>query len=108
MKPIRFLGDSLAQLRGFPETARQQCGYHLWKVQRGESPGDSKSMPSVGRGVQEIRVREASGAYRVVYLARRPEAVYILHAFMKKSQATLRRDLALAARRYAELEGQRE
>ena len=106
MKPIRFLGDSLERLREFPEEARQQAGYQLWRVQRGEQPGDSKPMPALGRGVREIRIREASGAYRVICLARRAEAVYVLHAFAKKSQATARRDLELARERFAELEGQ--
>lgn len=64
-------------------------------------------MPAVGRGVQEIRIRQPSGAYRVIYLARRPEAVYVLHIFAKKSQATAHRDLELAEKRFRKLEGYR-
>lgn len=108
MKPIRFLGDSLERLGKFPEEARQRAGYQLWRVQQGEKPDDFKSMPAMGRGVEEIRIRESHGAYRVIYLARRAEAVYVLHAFVKKSQATTRRDLELASKRFAQLEGQRE
>ena len=66
-------------------------------------PSDSKPMPSIGPGVEEIRIWVASGTYRVIYIARRPEAVYVLHAFQKKSQATSKRDLALARKRLAEL-----
>ena len=66
-------------------------------------PSDSKPMPSIGPGVEEIRIWVESGTYRVIYIARRPEAVYVLHAFQKKSQATSKRDLALARKRLAEL-----
>ena len=75
MKPLRFLGNSLQCLRDFPEDARHDSGYQLDKVQRGEQPNDFKPMPSVGKGVEEIRVTDDSGAYRVIYLARRAEAV---------------------------------
>ena len=88
---MRFLGDSLQSLRAFPEDARSDAGYQLDKVQRGEKPDDFKPMPAVGKGVEEIRVTDESGAYRVIYVARRAEAVYVLHAFQKKTQATSRR-----------------
>ena len=75
------------------------------KVQRGEPPDDFKPMPAIGPGVEEIRIRQRAGSFRVIYLARRADAVYVLHAFAKRSQATGRRDLALARQRYAELKG---
>jgi phage-related protein len=75
----------------------------LDKVQRGEQPDDFKPMPLVGKGVEEIRVTDESGAYRVIYLARRAEAVYVLHAFQKKTQATARRDIEMARKRFAQL-----
>ena len=103
MKKIQFLGDSLKCLREFPEDAKQDAGYQLDKVQRGEQPDDFKPMPSIGKGVEEIRVWDESGAYRVIYTARLVEAVYVLHAFQKKTQATSKRDIALASKRYAEL-----
>ena len=103
MKPVRFLGDSLKCLRDFPEDARQEAGYQLDKVQRGEQPEDFKPMPSVGAGVQEIRVRDDSGAYRVIYVARFEEAVFVLHAFQKKTPATPKRDIDLAKMRFAQL-----
>lgn len=107
VKPVRFLGDSLQCLRDFPEDARHDAGYQLDKVQRGQQPDDFKPMPSVGKGVEEIRVTDESGAFRVIYLARRPEAVYVLHAFQKKTQATSRRDIETARKRLAQLPGGR-
>ncbi len=103
MKPIRFLGDSLERLREFPEDARQDCGYQLEQVQRGEQPDDFKPMPGIGKGVEEIRVREDSGIYRVIYMARLADAVYVLHAFQKKSQATAKKDITLAHERFGQL-----
>jgi phage-related protein len=105
MKPIRFLGDSRKVLREFPVDARQEAGYQLEKVQRGEMPNDFKPMPSIGAGVEEIRVREPSGAFRVIYTARLDAAVYVLHAFQKKTQATAKRDLDLARERFRLLMG---
>jgi phage-related protein len=103
MKPVRFLGDSLKCLREFPEDARQDVGYQLDKVQRGHQPDDFKPMPSIGRGVEELRVWDESGTYRVVDTARVAEAVYVLHAFQKKTQATSQRDVDVAKARYNEL-----
>jgi len=103
MKAIRFLGDSLRRLRAFPEEARHDAGYQLEKVQRGDAPDDFKPMPAIGKGVEEIRVWDKSGAYRVIYTARLADAVYVLHAFQKKTQATAKRDVDLAAKRHADL-----
>lgn len=103
MKPVRFLGNSLRCLRDFPEEARQDAGYQLDKVQRGEQPDDFKPMPAVGKGVEEIRIVDESGAYRVIYFARRAEAVYVLHAFQKKTQATPKRDIEVARERLEQL-----
>ena len=103
MKPIRFLGDSLKCLRQFPEDVRQDSGYQLDQVQRGHQPADFKPIPSVGKGVEELRVWDDTGTYRVIYVARLKEAVWVLHAFHKKTQATSKRDLEIAKSRYAEL-----
>ena len=70
---MRFLGDSLKCLRDFPEAARHDAGYQLDKVQRGDQPDDFKPMPSIGKGVEEIRLLDSSGAYRVIYFARRAD-----------------------------------
>lgn len=105
MRPLRFLGDSLKCLRDFPEDARHDAGYQLEKVQRGQQPNDFKPMAAIGRGVEEIRIVEDSGAYRVIYVARCSDAVYVLHAFQKKTQATSKRDIDTAKRRFAQLSG---
>jgi phage-related protein len=107
MKAVRFLGDSLERLREFPEYARQDAGYQLELVQRGEQPDDFKAMPSIGAGVEEIRVRDKSGIYRIIYTARLADAVYVLHAFQKKTQATSKRDIAIARERFEELKRER-
>ena len=75
-----------------------------YQVQRGEQPDDFKPMPAIGKGVEEIRVWDETGAYRVIYTARRAEAVYVLHAFQKKTQATSKRDLDIAKARFAQIE----
>jgi phage-related protein len=103
MKPIRFLGNSLKRLREFPEDVRQNAGYQLDKVQRGEQPDDFKPMPSVGKGVEEIRVWDETGTYRVIYLARMADAIYVLHAFQKKTQATSKRDIETAKERLIQM-----
>jgi phage-related protein len=103
MKAIRFLGDSLKRLREFPDDARQDVGYQLDKVQRGKRPDDVKPMPSVGNGVEEIRVWDDAGTFRVVYTARLADAVVVLHAFQKKTQTTSKRDIDLAKARFAQL-----
>jgi phage-related protein len=103
MKPIRFLGDSLRALRAFPRDARQNAGYQLEKVQNGKAPNDSKPMPSIGRGVEEIRIWDESGTYRVIYTARLKEHVYVLHAFQNKTQATSKRDIEIAQQRFNDL-----
>ena len=93
----------MKRLREFPEEARQDVGYQLDRVQRGLAPNDSKPMPTVGPGVEEIRVWEDSGTYRVIYTARMADAVYVLHAFQKKTQATPKHDLELAKQRYMDI-----
>lgn len=103
MKPVTFLGDSLKRLREFPEDARHDAGYQIDKVQRGQQPDDFKPMPAIGKGVEEIRIWDETGAYRVVYTARREDAIYVLHAFKKKSQTTSKRDIDIAKDRLAEL-----
>lgn len=105
MKPIAFLGNSLEQLREFPQEAKQDAGYQMEKLQRGEQPDDFKPMPIIGKGVEELRIRDDTGAYRVIYTARRADAVYVLHAFQKKTRTTSKQDIELAAKRYRQLGG---
>jgi phage-related protein len=93
----------LSDLRIFPATARREAGFQLDRVQRGLEPGDWKPMATVGQGVREIRIRDEDGAFRVIYMAKFAEAVFVLHCFQKKSQRTAREDIVLATQRYKEL-----
>ncbi len=104
MKQVIWMGSSKEDLRDFPEEARRQVGYQLEHVQEGVDPDDWKPMPNVGSGVREIRVRESSGAFRCIYLATRPEGVYVLHCFQKRTQKTSQQDLDLARRRFKSLQ----
>jgi phage-related protein len=100
MKKVIGLGSSKADWTGFPESVQDEAGYQLDRIQRGEEPSDWKLMSSIGAGVCEIRIRDEQGAFRVIYLATRPEGVYVLHAFQKKTQKTSPRDLRLATERF--------
>ena len=99
MKAIEWLGGSRADVPAFPDDARIEAGWQLELVQRGDDPDDWKPMSTVGPGVREIRIREASGAFRIIYLAILEDRVLVLHAFQKKTQATSKKDLDLAAQR---------
>jgi phage-related protein len=100
VRPITWLGDSLARLRAAPVDIRSDVGYQLDLVQRGETPADFKPMPDVGAGVMEIRLH-GDNEFRVFYVARFEEAVYVLHAFVKKTRATRKADVDLGKARYA-------
>lgn len=100
MKPVRFMGSAKDDLSAFPKSARIRAGHELFMVQVGRDPDNWKPMTSVGPGACEIRVRDQAGAFRVIYVARFKDAVYVLHAFQKKSQKTSQADVRLARRRY--------
>ena len=102
-KPLEFRGSSLADLRTFPASARREAGFQLDRVQNGKFPHDWKPMASIGSGVNEIRIRDENGAFRVIYVAKFEEAVFVLHCFTKKTQKTGKPDLETAAKRYREL-----
>jgi phage-related protein len=108
LKHVEWLGDSLEQIREFPDETRRDAGHQLGRVQAGKEPADWKPMPSVGLGVNEIRVRDASGAYRLIYVARFSEAVYVIHAFQKKARKTPKADIDLARRRFRGLVQERK
>jgi phage-related protein len=103
MKEVEFLGDSLKVISGFPKDARQNAGRQLARVQRGYLPDSYKPMPDVGKGVEEIRIRDESGIYRVMYTARLADAVYVLHAFQKKTMQTSKQDMDIARQRFKQL-----
>lgn len=100
MKRVRFMGSAKDDLSAFPKPARVRAGHELFMVQVGRDPDDWKPMTSVGPGACEIRVRDAAGAFRVIYVARFEDAVYVLHAFQKKSEKTSQADARLARQRY--------
>ncbi len=102
------MGSALDDLRAFPVAARRNAGFQLDQIQRGGEPDDWKPINTVGAGAREIRVREDDGAFRVIYVAKFEDAIYVLHCFQKKSQRTSKRDLALAAARYKNLMEQRQ
>ena len=106
MKQIAFVADSLACLRDFPDDARSTAGYQLREVQKGSDPSDWKPMTTIGSGVREIRIREASGAFRIIYVASIGDQVVVLHAFQKKTQKTPQNDIDLAAIRLRLWKGQ--
>ena len=93
-KPLILLGSSRRDLRAFPALARRLAGFELRRVQQGLDPDDWKPMSTVGPGVREIRIHVA-GAHRVFYVATLAEAIYVLHAFEKKTKKTTARDLEL-------------
>ena len=107
MKRVEWLGDSLERIREFPDAAKHEAGYQLERVQAGKEPADWKPMPSVGLGVNEIRVREGV-AFRVIYVAKFPEAVYVLHAFQKKARKTPKAEIDLSRERYQAMVNERK
>ncbi len=100
---MSFRGSALDDLRAFPSSARREAGFQLDKVQNGIDPNDWKPMTSIGQGVREIRIRDKDGAFRVIYVAKFEAAVYVLHCFQKKTQATPQAELELAGIRYRDL-----
>jgi phage-related protein len=105
MKPIRFCGRSLDAIRSFPEAAKREAGYQLDRVQHGFDPIDWKPMTSIGSGVREIRIMH-EGQYRVIYVAKFIEAVYVLHAFQKKTQKTRKQDIDTAKQALKQLQNE--
>lgn len=103
MKELRFRGNSLDDLRKFPTLAMREVGYQIDKVQNGKEPTDWKPMETVGAGVKEVRIQDEAGAFRVIYLAKLADAVYILHCFQKKTPQTSEKDIKLARKRFKDL-----
>jgi phage-related protein len=99
-KEIRWMGSSFNDLLTFPDEARRQAGFQLGKVQAGLDPDEWKPFDAVGAGTREIRIKEANGIYRVMYVAKFVEAIYVLHCFQKQSQVTSRHDRDIAEARY--------
>lgn len=106
-KPLIWLGNSLDAVKAFAPVARREAGHQLGIVQDGKEPADWKPMETVGAGVKEIRIHAETG-YRVLYVAKFAEAVYVLHGFEKKTRRTSKADIDLANRRYRDLMTERK
>jgi phage-related protein len=106
-KALQWLGSSRADVRAFPRDARRFAGFQLRRIQQGVDPIDWKAMDVVGAGAREIRIHTGI-EHRVLYVAKFAEAVYVLHAFEKRSRKTAKRDLDLATQRYQALVRQRQ
>ena len=107
-RPVIWVGSSRRDLRGFPREVRREFGQALYTAQQGETDPSAKPLKGFGGGsVLEIVVDEEGGTWRAVYTVRYREAIYVLHAFQKKSKrgiATPKKDIDLIRRRLAEAE----
>jgi len=103
MKSVEFRASSLQDLRSFPSTVMREAGYQIDRLQNGLLPDDFKPMSTIGRGAAEIRLWDEAGTFRVIYVAKFEDAVYVLHCFQKKTQKTTQKDIDLATKRYNEL-----
>lgn len=103
MKLIVWMGSSLSDLKAFPDDPRREAGYQLDRVQNGLLPSDWKPMTTIGPGVREIRIREESGAFRVIYVVQAGDAIHVLHCFRKTTQKTSLHDLRLAQERLKQM-----
>ncbi len=102
-KPLAFCGSSQDDLRAFPTTAKREAGHQLDQVQNGFEADDWKPMPTIGSGVREIRIRDMAGTFRVIYIAKFADAIFVLHCFQKKTDKTSKLDIDIASKRYKEL-----
>ncbi len=105
MKELHFAGNSLDELRAFPVDAKREAGFQLDRIQNKLEPSDWKTIKVIGSGVREIRIRCADGAYRVIYTVKLADAVYVLHAFQKKTQKTPQQAIDMAKKCLSELGG---
>lgn len=101
-KDLKWEGSSYADVCAFPERARREAGYQLGFIQQGLDPEDWKPMRSVGTGVREIRIHVA-GEFRIIYVAKREKAIYVLHAFQKKTKRTRKQDVDIAKKRLRDI-----
>jgi len=99
-KEIYWVGSSFKDLLGFSEKARHDAGYQLHRVQNGLDPEDWKPFQTIGSGVKEVRIVDDGNSFRVMYVAKLSERVYVLHSFKKKTQKTTKKDITIAQTRY--------
>ena len=94
-KPIFGVGTSYNNLLEFPATTRQDAGYQLQRIQNGLDPEHWKPFQNIGAGVREIRISDDGNAFRVMYVTKFAEKIYVLHSFQKKTQKTALKILTL-------------
>ena len=99
-KPIYWIGSSYKDLLNFPAEAKQDTGYQLHRIQNGLNPEDWKPFQSIGVGVKEVRLSDSGNAYRIMYIEKFAEKIYVLHSLQKKTQKTRSKDIELAKTRY--------
>lgn len=99
-KELRWVGSSYSDLLAFPEEARREAGFQLGKIQAGLDPDNWKPIESIGPGTREIRIKEANGIFRVMYVSKFVNALYVLHCIQKKTQKLSSHDTRIAATRY--------
>jgi phage-related protein len=105
LRPIRFVGDSLKVLRGLPDEVQDEIGFSLERVQRGDTPENTKPLKGIASGVLEIVSDYKGDTFRAVYTVRFASAVYVLHVFQKKSKrgiATPKREIDLVKQRFTQ------
>ena len=107
-KEIRWVGSSLKDLKSFPLAVLRQAGFQLGRVQNGLDPEDWKPFDTLGSGVREMRLSEGGGVFRVMYVSKLAEAVYVLHCFQKKTKVTRQTDKSITKTRYREVVRKRE
>lgn len=103
IKKITFIGNALDNIKKFSHEAKREAGHQLDRIQRGKEPLDWKPIQGIASGVKEIRFRDRDGIYRVIYVAKFEEAVYVLHAFQKKTQKTSLPDIEIAKQAFKKI-----
>ena len=105
VKAAVFHPAAIAAIRLFPEEVRGVLGKAIFDLQKGEilAMPLSRPIPSIASGVEELRIRDRTGIYRAFYYARSPRGILVIHAFVKKTQATPKQESDLAKKRLKEL-----
>ena len=103
-KPIYWVGTSYNDLLLFPVSVKQEAGYQSHRVKSGLEPEDWKPFSAIGAGVKEVRIKEQGGIFRIMYVAKFQNKIYVLHAFQKKTQKTRKQDIDIAKARYSAIE----
>lgn len=103
LKEVVWLGDSKIALSAFPDAAREDLGFQLYRLQQGKMPSRSRPMKSIGNGVYELKEQDHQGWYRVIYTIQVKNLIYVLHSFKKQSAKTSKADLELAKSRLKQI-----